>query len=163
VSVPHPHHRPWAPASTSIRDSCRPARFTVAAPLLKRTLFVARSDVARRCPRLVDLTAVDLTRHRGVARLLVSYLDAGSERRPRSVRAGLYAVAVEHIERRLGDPDLTPERIASGLATSLRTLQLAFAEHEDSVAAHIRRRRLSPAHIPSQHPTTRGQPCPSST
>jgi AraC-like DNA-binding protein len=159
--------------SLIVWDSSRPARFTVAAPLLKRTLFLARSDVARRNPRLAELTAVDLTRHRGVAQLLVSYLDSltvalptlaapdaiGAREAalellsaslrpdrnvaPQSVRAGLYASAVEHIECRLGEPDLTPGRIASALATSLRTLQLAFEEHEDSVAGHIRRRRLA--------------------
>ncbi|MCW3047665.1 MAG: transcriptional regulator, AraC family [Solirubrobacterales bacterium] len=165
-------------------DSCRPARFTVAAPLLKRTLFLARSDVARRCPRLGGLTAVDLTRRSAVAPLLVSYLDSltvalptlaapdaiGAREAalellsacltpdepvaPQSVRAGLYAAAVEHIDRRLGDPDLTPEQVAGTLATSLRTLQLAFEEHEDSVAGHIRRRRLARCHTDLSRPGT---------
>jgi AraC-like DNA-binding protein len=170
--------------SVTVWDSRRPARFTVVAPLLKRTLFLPRSDVARRCPRLAELTAVDLARHRGVAQLLVSYLDSltvalptlaapdaiGAREAalellsasltpdrnvaPHSVRAGLYAFAVEHIERRLGDPDLTPERLASALATSLRTLQLAFEEHEDSVAGHIRKRRLARCHADLSRPGT---------
>lgn len=170
--------------SLIVWDSSRPARFTVTAPLLKRTLFLARADVARRCPGLADLTAVDLTRHRGVAQLLVSYLDSLTVALPtlsgpdaigareaalellsasltpdrnvarHSVRAGLYAFAVEHIERRLGDPDLMPERIANTLATSLRTLQLAFEEHEDSVAGHIRRRRLARCHADLSRPGT---------
>jgi AraC family transcriptional activator of tynA and feaB len=170
--------------SMIVWDSCRPARFTVVAPLRKRTLFLARSDVARRCPRLAERTAIDLTRERGVAQLLVSYLesltaalpalagpDAIGAREaalellsasltpdrsvpPPSVRAGLYAFAVEYIERRLGDPNLTPERIASAVATSLRTLQLAFEEHEDSVAGHIRRRRLARCHTDLSRPGT---------
>jgi AraC-like DNA-binding protein len=170
--------------SLIVWDSARPARFSVDAPLLKRTLFLARSDVARRNPHLAELTAVDLTRHRGVAQLLVSYLDSltlalptlaapdavGAREAalellsasltpdrnvaPRSFRAGLYAFAVEHIERRLGDPDLTPERIAGALATSLRTLQLAFEEHADSVAGHIRARRLARCHADLSRPGT---------
>ena len=173
-----------ATGSLTVWDSCRPARFTVTAPLRKRTLFLPRSDVARRCPRLPELTAVELTRHRVAAQLLVSYLDsltvalptlAGPDAfgareaaldllsasltpdrtvAPRSVRAGLYAVAVEHIERRLADADLTPERIASALAVSLRTLQLAFEEHEDSVAGHIRRDRLARCHADLSLPGT---------
>jgi AraC family transcriptional activator of tynA and feaB len=170
--------------SLVVWDSCRPARFTVAAPLLKRTLFLARSEVARRCPRLGDLTAVDLIRHSAVAPLLVSYLDSltvalptlaapdaigareaalellsacltpDRQVAPDSVRTGLYAAAVEHIERRLGDPALRPERIASALATSLRTLQVAFEEHEDSLAGHIRRRRLARCHADLSRPGT---------
>jgi AraC family transcriptional activator of tynA and feaB len=170
--------------SLIVWDSSRPARFTVAAPLLKRTLFLTRSDVARRCPRLAELTAVDLTRHSGLAQLLVAYLESLTDALPSlagpdavgareaalellsasltpdpnvappSARAGLYAFAVEHIERRLGDPDLTPERIASALATSLRTLQLAFEEHDDSVAGHIRRRRLARCHADLSRPGT---------
>jgi AraC family transcriptional regulator, positive regulator of tynA and feaB len=170
--------------SLTVWDSCRPARFAVATPLLKRTLFLPRADVERRCPRLAGLTAVDLTRHRGVAQLLASYLDSLTVALPtlagpdaigareaaldllsasltqdqnvaaQSVRAGLYASAVEHIERRLGDPDLTPERIAGALATSLRTLQLAFEDHEDSVAGHIRRRRLDRSRADLSRPGT---------
>jgi AraC-like DNA-binding protein len=170
--------------SLIVWDSSRPARFSVDSRMLKRTLFLARSDVARRNPRLAELTAVDLTRHRGVAQLLVSYLDSltlalptlaapdavGAREAalellsasltpdrnvaPRSFRAGLYAFAVEHIERRLGDPDLTPERIAGALATSLRTLQLAFEEHADSVAGHIRARRLARCHADLSRPGT---------
>jgi AraC family transcriptional activator of tynA and feaB len=170
--------------SLIVWDSCRPARFAVDAPLLKRTLFLARSDVARRNPRLAELTAVDLTRHRGVAQLLASYLDSltvalptlaapdaiGAREAalellsasltpdwkvaPHSFRAGLYALAVEHIECRLGDPGLTPERIARALATSLRTLQLAFEEHEDSVAGHIRKCRLARSYADLSRPGT---------
>jgi AraC family transcriptional regulator, positive regulator of tynA and feaB len=172
------------PGTLIVWDSCRPVSFTVAARFRKRTLFLAREDVARRCPRLAELTAVDLARRPGVAQLLASYLnsltvalptlaspDAIGAREaalellsacltpdrnvaPRSARDGLYAAAVEHIERRLGDPYLTPERIAIALSTSLRTLQLAFEEHEDSVAGHIRVRRLARCHADLSRPGT---------
>jgi AraC family transcriptional regulator, positive regulator of tynA and feaB len=172
------------PGSLIVYDGSRPVRCTVPATFRKRTLFLAREHVARRCPRLAELTAVDLARHRPVAQLLASYLnsltvtlptlagpDAIGAREaalellsaaltpdrnvaPGSVRAGLYAAAVEHIERRLGDPYLTPEWIAGVLGTSLRTLQLAFEEHEDSVAGHIRQRRLARSHADLSRPGT---------
>lgn len=70
--------------------------------------------------------------------------DAGAGRT--SVRAGLFALACERIERHLGDPRLTPATLARSLGVSLRTLQLAFADHDETVAALLRRRRLARAH-----------------
>ena len=41
---------------------------------------------------------------------------------------------------------MTPATLARSLGVSLRTLQLAFADHDDTVAARLRRRRLARAH-----------------
>jgi AraC-like DNA-binding protein/uncharacterized cupin superfamily protein len=164
------------PGEVVVWDSRRPAEFAVLEALRKRTLFVPRDELEALCPHLDRLTAVGLARRSPAARLLVAYLDTlatmlptldgptivgarnatlellGAALRPdaraggASLRAGLHALAAEHVERHLGEPALTPERVARALGVSLRSLQLAFEEQGDSVAAFVRRRRLARAH-----------------
>jgi len=156
-------------------DSRRAAEFTVLEPLRKRTLFLPREELAALCPHWDRLTAVGLARRSPAVPLLVAHLQALSELVPTldraaaaaarnaavellaaslrpdakpgriALRAALHALATEHVERHLGDPTLMPETIARALHVSLRSLQLAFEEQEDSVAAFVRRRRLARA------------------
>jgi AraC-like DNA-binding protein len=49
---------------------------------------------------------------------------------------------VDHIERRIGDPDLGPQSIAADYGISLRWVHQIFDVDGSSVARHIRRRRL---------------------
>ena len=161
------------PGELTVWDSLKPAGFAVLARLRKRTLLVPRDELGALCPRVGELTATGLARRTPVAQLFTAYLDALVVRLPDldpyaaasartaalellaavlrpdapagepALRAGLHARAVAHAEPRLADPRLTPRAIAAALGVSLRTLQLAFAEQEDAVAAHIRRRRLA--------------------
>lgn len=164
------------PGEVVVWDSRRPAEFAVLEALRKRTVFFPREELEALCPHLDRLTAVGLSRRSPAARLLVAHLDALAEMLPTldgltmvgarnatlellgaalrpdatpggvSLRAGLHALASQHIERHLGDPALTPESVARTVGVSLRSLQLAFEEHDDSVAAFVRRRRLARAH-----------------
>lgn len=164
------------PGEVVVWDSRRPAEFTVLEPLLKRTLFLPREELEALCPHLDRLTAVALARRSPAVPLLVAHLEALSELLPSldraatiaarnaalellaaslrpdakpgriALRAGLHALATEYAERHLGEPSLTPEAVARALNVSLRSLQLAFEEQDDSVAAFVRRRRLARAH-----------------
>ncbi|MBW8486814.1 helix-turn-helix domain-containing protein [Actinomadura parmotrematis] len=70
---------------------------------------------------------------------------AGGDGGPASpeVRAHLLLARIDaFIDRRLGDPDLTPRLVADHHHVSLRTLYALFEERQEGVAATIRRRRL---------------------
>lgn len=164
------------PGEMVVWDSRRPAEFAVLEVLRKRTVFFCRDQLAAFCPQLDRLTAVELSPRSPAVRLLVAYLEALSSTLPtldpwatvaahnaslellaaalrpdavagsEPMRAGLHALACQYIERRLGVRSLTPESVARALGVSLRTLQLAFEEQGDSVAAFVRRRRLARAH-----------------
>lgn len=60
-----------------------------------------------------------------------------------AVRAKQRAAIVEHIERHLTDPDLTPASIAAAHFISVRALHLLFEGTGETVAALIRERRLA--------------------
>ncbi len=59
-----------------------------------------------------------------------------------SHRAEQFQRAMHYIHGELSDPQLSPGRVAGHLGTSLRYLQVLFADHGESVAAYIRRMRL---------------------
>lgn len=164
------------PGEVVVWDSRRAAEFMVVEPLLKRTLFVPRDELSALCPHVDRATAIGLTRRSPAARLLVAYVATLAELAPTfdaatavtarnttlellaaslrpeavasdaSVRAGLFALACERIERHLGDSRLTPASLARSAGVSLRTLQLAFADNDDTIAGFMRRRRLARAH-----------------
>jgi AraC-like DNA-binding protein len=54
----------------------------------------------------------------------------------------LFARVVAYIDAHLSDPELSTERIATAHYVSPRLLRAVFQEHDDSVTARIRRRRL---------------------
>ena len=58
-----------------------------------------------------------------------------------SPRAVLRDRAIAVISQQCGDPGLTPSQVAREVQSSLRQLQLVFAEAENSVAGEIRRQR----------------------
>ena len=58
-----------------------------------------------------------------------------------SPRAVLRDRAIAVIAQQCGDPNLTPTQVAREVQSSLRQLQLVFAEAENSVAGEIRRQR----------------------
>jgi AraC-like DNA-binding protein len=58
---------------------------------------------------------------------------------------GFHCAAIGVIDRECGDPDLTPQRIASDLGCSRAALYRAFAKHGQSVAAAIWQARLERA------------------
>ncbi|MEO1061655.1 MAG: helix-turn-helix domain-containing protein [Actinomycetota bacterium] len=57
----------------------------------------------------------------------------------------LRRAALDLVEQRLGDPDLTPAVVARELAVSVRTLHAAFSGTGTTVAARMRRRRIETA------------------
>jgi AraC-like DNA-binding protein len=64
---------------------------------------------------------------------------------PERFAHSFYCAALGLIDRECGDPDLTPERIASALGCSRASLYRAFAKHAESVAAAIWQARLERA------------------
>jgi AraC-like DNA-binding protein len=61
-------------------------------------------------------------------------------------RPALLQAAIEEMERRLGDPDLTPARVAAGISVSSRYLHLLFARRGTTFGRWLRERRLAGAH-----------------
>jgi len=59
-----------------------------------------------------------------------------------STHPGLLAKAKEHIEARLGDVELSPDRIAAALNVSTRTLHRLFESQGLTISGWIRARRL---------------------
>lgn len=67
----------------------------------------------------------------------------------------LAQAAKDLAERRLADPELSPEMLARELHVSVRTLQRAFASTGESAAAYMRRRRLEEARLALTAPSNR--------
>ena len=61
---------------------------------------------------------------------------------PEAAEHDLRSQILEYIERRLADPDLGPQSIASAFGISLRWVHHVFNVEGASVARHIRERRL---------------------
>ncbi|WP_214402274.1 helix-turn-helix domain-containing protein [Pseudonocardia lacus] len=146
-------------------SSARPVRFVVPGPLRKRTLLVPRARFAARAPQ--HLTVLDGP----ASRLLVEHLGAvsavGDLTGPAAAAAATAALELlaaalpdgapddagglswervrDHIEERLGDPDLRPRTIAAAHAVSLRTLYGVFERRGETVSGYVRRRRLARA------------------
>jgi len=76
---------------------------------------------------------------RAVRALAVAALEASV---PEASEQDLRAQILEHIERHLDDPDLSPQTIASAFGISLRWVHAVFNQDGASVARHIRERRL---------------------
>jgi AraC-like DNA-binding protein len=85
---------------------------------------------------LLDLLVVHLAGHLDVA------IPTAHEAAERTTWLRVRAFVEEH----LGDPTLSPERIATAHHMSLRTLQRLFANHDTSATTWIRTRRLARCH-----------------
>lgn len=151
-------------------DGRAPIDFQVPTPLHKLTLLVPRERMLRTLARTAGGAAVpwgQLDAARGVGALIAGHLaalgrhagDLGEADGPLAVdfvldlvarlaapaarpASGLAERIVAHVERRLDDPALTPTRLAAALGVTPRYLHMAFAETGETVAAHIRTRRL---------------------
>lgn len=99
---------------------------------VRNTVDFTMADAVRLGTVVVDLLAA-LCAHELEA---VSALPAETQRR------ALHAQILEFIERRLGDPDLSPDAVAAAHRISSRYLYLLFQEQGLTVAGWIRQRRL---------------------
>jgi AraC-like DNA-binding protein len=163
------------PGEVVIWDSRVATEFNVLEPVRKRSVFFLREELEAVCPALDRLTAVGLAKRSPAVALLAAHLEATARLLPSldratafharnatlellaaalrpdaraggsALRSGLHALATDYVEHHLRQRTLTPSRVATDLHVSLRSLQLAFEEHGDSVAAFIRRRRLARA------------------
>ncbi|MFZ5704038.1 MAG: helix-turn-helix domain-containing protein [Pseudomonadota bacterium] len=67
----------------------------------------------------------------------------------------LMSAAHDYIDKNLKSPDLSPAAVASHLGVSLRKLQYLFQDADQSVMAHIRKRRLENARADLVNPVLR--------
>ncbi|MEV0154439.1 helix-turn-helix domain-containing protein [Micromonospora sp. NPDC050686] len=103
-------------------------------------------------PYLADVT-VSL-----VASMLARQLDSESSL-PAEQRQQVTLTRIrEFVDRHLGDRSLTPRAVADAHHVSLRTLHRLFAESEDTIAGHIRRRRLDRCRRDLADPLLAAQP-----
>jgi len=77
-----------------------------------------------------------------LARLVGIACGAAASDRSEAVRAGRLAEARQHIDRRLGDPELSPAGVAAALRVSVRALHLLFEPTGTSFGRYVTRRRL---------------------
>lgn len=103
---------------------------------------LAPADRDRLCAMLLDLVAMAL------ADPAAAGGGAGGpprldERQAR--RDALHLAICRHLDRHLGDPGLTLDRVAAAFAISRRGLQALFAERDASFTAELRHRRLAAA------------------
>lgn len=71
------------------------------------------------------------------------------------IDAMLLSAAHDYIEKNLKSPELSPTRVADHLGVSLRKLQYLFQSADQSVMAHIRKRRLEHARADLVNPVLR--------
>jgi AraC family transcriptional regulator, positive regulator of tynA and feaB len=72
--------------------------------------------------------------------LLSQALEEHGHPRPKPTeawRAALFQAACRSIALEFGDPALTPDRVASSLHVSARTLARIFAEHDETIMRHV--------------------------
>ena len=122
------------------------------------------SAVARQLPQFLDdyrsaegarlgTTVVDL-----LTVALAAQLDRGRTVAPEARQRVLLASVHAYIERRLGDPALTPTTIAAAHHISLRYLHKLFEAQGTTVAGWIRRRRLDRCRVDLLDPAYRARP-----
>ncbi|MGI5158044.1 helix-turn-helix domain-containing protein [Microbispora sp. CA-102843] len=106
--------------------------WTCAAQTARDLSSYTPSDAIRVSNVLVDLTAA----------LIAHEMETTDALPPESGRQTLYLQIQRFIQQRLGDPDLTPARIAEAHHISIRTLHRLFETSGCTVAEWIRTRRL---------------------
>lgn len=74
--------------------------------------------------------------------LIAHELELGGLASPEAHKQALVLAVKDFIQRRLGDPDLSPAAIATAHHISIRQLQKLFAAQEETVGAWVRARRL---------------------
>ncbi|MEV7084472.1 helix-turn-helix domain-containing protein [Streptomyces sp. NPDC093085] len=122
--------------------------------LLSRFLVGLTTDPTRYGP-------ADAARIGGVTIDLVSALlghHLGAETPPEAAPDVLLLKVRAYIHRHLGDPDLTPARIAAAHHISTRTLHRLFHGQDTTVSGWIRRQRLDRARRDLADPSLRARP-----
>ncbi|MGP3975654.1 helix-turn-helix domain-containing protein [Streptomyces sp. 8N114] len=76
------------------------------------------------------------------AAVLADHLDRAAEIPADSRQRALYLCVTAFVQRRLGDPTLTPGEVAAAHHISLRSLHRLFQQHGTSIGSWIRNRRL---------------------
>jgi AraC-like DNA-binding protein len=114
------------------RDGLGAPISSLARHLVRHLDDYAPTDGARLAAALMDLLIVALAER----------LDRGPSVPPATRRRALLASVQAFIERRLGDPELSPGVIAAENHISLRYLHKLFEAQQTTVAAWIRQRRL---------------------
>lgn len=163
-------------------QSTQPARFAVLTPLRKRSVLVPRAALRDVCTGVDLPGGLVLREEAPETRLLLSFLDKAVQTLPEldavsqataarvtlellacalrpeqgcassSRREALHARMCAYIERNLAESWLRPQTLAAASGVSLRTLQVVFAEREESAADYIRRRRLARCHADLSNP-----------
>jgi AraC-like DNA-binding protein len=164
------------PGEALLWDGGRPGAFEALEPVMKTTLIVSRERLRAVLPCYEAVLGRVLPADSATVRLLGGYLDivaplapsmdgaageaagatalelarvalgSGDRLDRAATRSALVAEILRHIDRRLGDPSMSPATIAMAHAVSVRTLHALFAESGTSVAATIRERRLARCH-----------------
>jgi AraC-like DNA-binding protein len=163
-------------------DSAHRMDFEVQRPLDKLTLMVPEPMLRAVLPNAADYVGIPLDGRRGLSSLFGHHLcslnralwtlpeaDAAcivaptlalfaqtclrtsGHRRPHS-RELLMQQLRDYIETRLGDPRLTPTRIAADNRISLRYLHRIFSEQQLTVADWVRQQRLERCHLALSNP-----------
>lgn len=94
---------------------------------------------------------------RSALEMLITVMAAESSSEGRDPESLLFHRAVAYIDERLGDPELTPGRVAEALYISLRQLHGKFAANGLTVATFIRTRRLERIREELASPLHRGE------
>ncbi|MFJ3791325.1 helix-turn-helix domain-containing protein [Kitasatospora sp. NPDC090091] len=89
---------------------------------------------------------------------LAHHLEAAEEPPPETRAQAMLRRIDTFVEHNLGDPDLTPRRIADHHNISLRTLYTLFRDRPAGVAGTIRRQRLERCHADLARPGLRHRP-----
>ena len=141
-----------APGQLALYDAARPYTLTFDGPFSQAVLQLPRALLAERLGPLDGLTAVAVAAPEELAGgsedgeraldLLALTLGAVLGRAASPAAAHRRAIRM-HVERRLGDPGLTPASIAAAQALSLRYVHRLWAqEGGETLGRHILRRRL---------------------
>jgi AraC-like DNA-binding protein len=161
-----------AAGSVLVWHSTRPAEFAISQTLVKRSVYLPRDLLAGVCRQLDPRSAIvlapddpavalfravaadvarcahalDTSARTASARVLADLLATCLQphRLPgrAALQTGLFALACDHIERRISDPQLRPTTVAEELRVPLRTLQDVFTQRGETIWAHIRTLRL---------------------
>ncbi|MGW4200321.1 AraC-like ligand-binding domain-containing protein [Streptomyces sp. NPDC004726] len=160
-SMSHPHRGVLAPARrTTMMEIILPRALVPLPPAAVDRLLVTRLPARRGTGALLTrfvaqladdasaYTPADIPRLADVTLDLATAFLAHHAPAPSPAEAHPHALMLrvkDFIDRRLGDPGLTPDLIAAAHHISLRSLHRHFRNQGTSVAAHIRRRRLEHA------------------